>query len=115
MNARHPLDPFLSSPSSFNLFACTQHTYRYRQTVGEKHRSYAATLNNLGLLFLSQAQQAQGKMEAQEYLMRYVDVCGGRGDERDYIYKRKDCARPYTYLFFAPFINIGQKRHYVRS
>ena len=41
---------------------------RYQRVVGEKHRSYAATLNNLGLVFLAQAQQAGKKVEAAGFL-----------------------------------------------
>jgi tetratricopeptide (TPR) repeat protein len=35
--------------------------HKYKKIVGTSHRSYAATLNNLGLVFLSQAQQAESK------------------------------------------------------
>jgi hypothetical protein len=44
---------------------------RYKQIVGEKHRSYAATLNNLGLVYLTQATQAH-KLQAMGLLDRSV-------------------------------------------
>lgn len=43
--------------------------FRYKTIVGEKHRSYAATLNNLGLVYLAQAQKAS-KLEAMGMLDR---------------------------------------------
>jgi hypothetical protein len=49
---------------------------RYKNIVGENHRSYAATLNNLGLVYLAQAQQAEGKRVQQ---LGFLDRCGGRG------------------------------------
>lgn len=62
-----------SSPSSSSICA------RYKHTVGEQHRSYAATLNNLGLVFLAQAQQAEaqgkGKMQSSGYLERCTRKC----------------------------------------
>lgn len=49
---------------------------RYKHTVGETHRSYAATLNNLGLVFLAQVQQAEAQGKGRMQTMGYLDRWG---------------------------------------
>lgn len=62
------IDPFPHLKSTH-----THISRRYKHTVGEQHRSYAATLNNLGLVFLAQVQQAEAQGKGRMQTMGYLD------------------------------------------
>lgn len=57
----------ISGPPSLTLELCPflvlMAIIRYKHITGEKHRSYASTLNNLGLVYLAQAVQSQSKVQ----------------------------------------------------